>query len=237
MTNPNKIKVLIVDDSDIIKHSLRVFFNDYNFEVFVSNDGLEGIEKARLNIPTLILLDLMMPNFDGLKMLQVLKVLDDLKEIPVIVISGNTSKQNVLRAIEAGAVKVLSKPLHKELLKKAIREVLGDEILDKSKKNTVHTSQSDEEIAEQMKKFFLNSFTPKMEVLKGYIEAKNKQKSYEIIHQLKGAGTTAGFPTVTEISAKIEELLHSDTIPWEKVTELNAAMLKTFDEIETEVGV
>ncbi|RMD49886.1 MAG: response regulator, partial [Ignavibacteria bacterium] len=90
MADPNVIKVLVVDDSDIIKHSLRKFLSEYNFEVFVSNDGLEGIEKARTEKPNLILLDLMMPNFDGLKMLQVLKVFDEIKDIPVIVISGNT---------------------------------------------------------------------------------------------------------------------------------------------------
>ncbi len=236
MDEQNHIKVLIVDDSDIIKHSLRNFFRDYNFEVYVSNDGLEGIEKARLNKPHLIMLDLMMPNFDGLKMLQVLKVLDELKEIPVIVISGNTSKQNVLRAIEAGALKVLSKPLHKELLKKAVKEVLGEEILNKSKKMYPVVNTSENEMKDEMKKFFIDSFTPKMGDLKEYIASKNKQKAYEIIHQLKGAGTTAGFPAITEISTKIEELLLSDNVLWDKVEEYNNEILKTFETLELKAG-
>lgn len=234
MGESEKIRVLIVDDSDVIKFSLRNFFKEYDFEVIVSNDGLEGIEKARIHTPHVIFLDLMMPNLDGLKMLQVLKVLDELKDIPVIVISGNTSKQNVLRAIEAGAVKVLSKPLHKEQIKKSLREILGEEIFDRSRKLEVE-NETEEEMTKQMKKFFFNSFSSKIPLLKNYVNTKNKEKAYEIIHQLKGAGATAGFPAITETSIKVEELLNTENILWDKVAEFNDIIQKTFEDIEQEV--
>ena len=106
MGSNKKLSVLIVDDSDITRNSLRSFFEDYKLEVITCNDGLEGIQKALEYKPNLIFLDLLMPNLNGLKMLQVMKVIKDIKGIPVIVISGNTNKQNVMAAIEAVAEKV-----------------------------------------------------------------------------------------------------------------------------------
>ena len=44
--NKEQVKILVVDDSDIIRHSLKIFFSDYNFEVITCLDGLEGIQKA-----------------------------------------------------------------------------------------------------------------------------------------------------------------------------------------------
>lgn len=128
--------VLIVDDSDIIRHSLKNFFEDYKFQVVTCNDGLEGIQKAIKHKPRVIFLDLLMPNLNGLKMLQVIKVMDELKDIPVIVISGNANKTNVLAAIEAGAERVISKPLKKTIIIRNVNEVLGEEFLQNAKKKT-----------------------------------------------------------------------------------------------------
>jgi two-component system chemotaxis response regulator CheY len=232
--DPNeKITVLVVDDSNVIQYALKNFFREYNFEVFTSSDGLEGIEMARVHTPNVIFLDLMMPNLDGIKMLQVIRVLEELKDIPVVVISGNTSRGNVLKAIEAGATTVLSKPLHKEVLKKTLKEVLGDEILSRSKTRSISTKEEEEEIAEQMKKFFLNSFRNKIPALSEYVKKKNRDKVYEIVHQLKGAGTTAGFPEITEYSTKFEALLNASSIDWEQASRYNEIINKKFNEIST----
>ena len=116
INNGKKNKVLIVDDSDVILHTLKDFFEDYNFEVITCSDGLEGIQKAAEEKPDLIILDLMMPNIDGIKMLQVKNVLEDIQNIPVLVISANTAKRNVMAALEAGAHRVISKPLDQQLI-------------------------------------------------------------------------------------------------------------------------
>jgi CheY-like chemotaxis protein len=233
---PNeKITVLVVDDSDVIQHALKNFFREYNFEVFASSDGLEGIEMARVHTPNVIFLDLMMPNLDGIKMLQVLRVLEELKDIPVVVISGNTSRGNVLKAIEAGATTVLSKPLHKEILKKTLKEVLGEEVLSRSKTRSISTKE-EEEIAEQMKKFFFSSFKNKIPALSEYVKKKNRDKVYEIVHQLKGAGTTAGFPEITEYSTKFETILNNSPIDWEQALKYNQILNETFNNISEKIN-
>ncbi len=230
MEAKGKIKILVVDDSNVIQFALKNFFKDFDCEVFISKDGLEGIEMARLHKPDLIFLDLMMPNLDGIKMLQVLKVLDELKDIPVIVISGNTSRHNVLKAVEAGATKVLSKPLQKEIIKKILKEIFGNDIFN-GNKNLGVKSEDEKEIAEQMKKFFLSSFKGKMPALGEYVKKRDRERVYEIVHQLKGAGTTAGFPEITEYSTKFESLLNQPNIDWQKALEYNELITRKFNEI------
>jgi len=121
----NKIKVLIIDDNDSILQYLKTFLERYMFEVQTCIDGYEGIQYSAEFKPDIIFLDLMMPNIDGFKMLELKKVLNDIKDIPVIVISANAGRKNVLTAIEAGADRVLSKPINNNLLKATIDELLG----------------------------------------------------------------------------------------------------------------
>ncbi len=237
MENNGKITVLVVDDSDIIKHALKNFFREYNFDVYTSNDGLEGIQMAKNVKPNLIFLDLMMPNLDGIKMLQILKILDELKDIPVIVISGNTSRMNVLRALEAGANKVLSKPLHKENIKMALKEILGEELLRRSKKSSNISIADNNAMTEELKKIFYKNFKSKIPALKEYISQKNTEKAHEIVHQLKGGGTTAGFPKITEVSVKMEENLKSGEIDWDDLETKFDELQKLFGEIELKQAV
>ncbi len=201
--NNNKIKIMIVDDSDIIQHALKHFFEEYNCEVITCIDGLEGIRKAVEFKPNLIFLDLMMPNFDGLKMLQVKSVLNEIKDIPVIVISANTDKRNILSVVESGADRVISKPIRKEILIKNVKEILGDELFSNKRKIQISTKESDE-IKEELLKVFLKSFDTKKEKILNAISDKDRETLKTIIHELKGAGGMIGYQEITKISSEIE---------------------------------
>src|SRR5690606_27461327 len=193
-------KILIVDDSNIILYSLKNFFEEYNLEVITCLDGMEGIQKALEHKPSLIFLDLMMPNLDGVKMLQVIKLLDDLKNIPVIVISAKTDKKNVLAALEAGADKVISKPLQKEILLKYIREIVGEDFLKKSKDGEFISSAENNEIKWQLLEYFLHSFLLKKQAIIEAFEKRNVDLLKTIFHELRGAGGTIGYPELTDLS-------------------------------------
>ena len=86
---------------DIIRNSLKKFLSEYDVDVVTCSDGLEGLQRAVEIKPHLIFLDLLMPNLDGIRLLRVMKVLEDLKHIPVIIISGHTDKSNVLAVTES----------------------------------------------------------------------------------------------------------------------------------------
>ncbi len=123
----NNIKVLIIDDNYSILQYLKTLLERYGFVVKTSSNGYEGIQNSAEFKPDIIFLDLMMPNIDGIKMLQLKKVLNDIKDIPVIVISANAGRNNVIAAIEAGADRVLAKPINIKQLKAAVNELLNKE--------------------------------------------------------------------------------------------------------------
>ena len=212
--NHRPIRVLVVDDSDVILYALKHFFEDYNFDVITCIDGLEGLQKAVELKPNLIFLDLMMPNFDGLKMLQVKKVLQDIKDIPVIVISANTDRRNVLAAIEAGADKVISKPLQKEIIFRFVNELLGNRLVDKSllPQTIIETDQA--AIQKELVNVFLDSFIKKKEAILTGVQMRNTPVVKSIIHEIKGAGSTIGQPLLTEIAGEIDKKDISTETDW-----------------------
>lgn len=209
--------VLIVDDSEITRHALQSFFLDCNLNVITSNDGLEGVQKALEYKPVIIFLDLLMPNLNGVKMLQVIKVMDELKHIPVIVISGNTNKRNVLAAIEAGAERVISKPLKKEIIIFAVNEILGKDFLVKTKGDTRFLHKEDKELTRQLRHFFLNSFPEKERGIIESLKTKNIELLKLISHEIKGTGGAVGYPELTIMGGEIYGRLLEPKINWELI--------------------
>jgi len=231
MSSENKASVLIVDDSDIIRHLLKSFFSAYNFEVITCQNGLEGIQKAIEYKPCLIFLDLMMPNFDGIKMLQVIKVIDDLKSIPVIVISGNTNRTNVLSALEAGADRVISKPLQKDVIIKNINELLGHDFL-KKQKQTNYFIEDDKEFINHFRRIFLDNLPQKKQKILEGIETRNKEILEPVIHELKGTGGTIGYPSIGLICFDIEKALALPAVDWSFVNLKCQQIFAVIDSIE-----
>ena len=125
MTKKNSIKVLIIDDNISILQYLKTLLQRFNFEIKTSSNGYEGLQDSAEFKPDIIFFFFFMPNIDGIKMLQLKKVLNDIKEIPVIVISANAGRHNVLAAIEAGADRVLAKPINVKQLKATVNELIG----------------------------------------------------------------------------------------------------------------
>ena len=207
--------VLIVDDSEITRRALQSFFTGCKLNVITCNDGLEGVQKALQYKPVIIFLDLLMPNLNGVKMLQVIKVMDELKHIPVVVISGNTNKRNVLAAVEAGAERVISKPLKKEVIIKVVNEILGKEFLVKSKGNTKFSHKENEELIKQLRNFFLNTFPEKERGIIESLKTKNIELLKMISHEIKGTGGAVGYPELTVLGREIYGRLLEPQINWE----------------------
>ncbi len=207
--------VLIVDDSEITRRALQSFFTGCNLNVITCNDGLEGVQKALQYKPVIIFLDLLMPNLNGVKMLQVIKVMDELKHIPVVVISGNTNKRNVLAAVEAGAERVISKPLKKEVIIKVVNEILGKEFLVKNKGNTKFSHKENEDLVKQLRNFFLNTFPEKERGIIESLKTKNTELLKMISHEIKGTGGAVGYPELTVLGREIYGRLLEPEINWE----------------------
>ncbi len=231
-----KVKILVVDDSDIIRRTLAKFFEEYVVEVISCLDGLEGIQKALQHTPDLIFLDLIMPNLDGVKMLKVIKVIDDLKNVPVIVISGNTNKSNVLLAMESGADKVIPKPLQKETIINSVNEVLGNELLKNSKRTNL-TEQENKEILNHLSRIFMEHYPVKKLKIEKALETKNKDLLSELIHEMKGAGGTIGYPIISVICRDIEKTIELTIIDWSYVKAKSEQIFSIVEKIESSKSI
>jgi CheY-like chemotaxis protein len=227
-----KTTVLIVDDSDLICHTLKTFFSDFNLEVLTSHDGLDGIQKAAVNKPALIFLDLLMPNFDGIKMLQVIKVLDNLKNIPVIVISGNTNRTNVVTAIENGADRVISKPLQREIILKNVAEIFGEDFLARLKKPNLFSNNEIKDIKRELGEYFLSTFPQKKENILRALDEGDHDTLKFIMHEIRGIGGTMGYPNLSLLGSVIEDQLGGKYLNWEKLRVMCDQVFTAVREIE-----
>jgi two-component system cell cycle response regulator DivK len=94
-------RILVVEDNEMNRDMLTRRLERRGFHVSIAVDGSEGIEKARAEMPDLILMDLNLPRIDGLQATSALKLDGDTSRIPVIALSAHamvTDKENALRA-------------------------------------------------------------------------------------------------------------------------------------------
>jgi diguanylate cyclase (GGDEF)-like protein/PAS domain S-box-containing protein len=116
-------RLLMVDDQPIqIQVMHRVFREDC--EVFMATSGEQAIEHCLRSPPDLILLDLMMPGMDGIAVCQTLKRSPETAEIPILVITVQSDAIDQVKALEAGAVDFISKPVNPTLVRARVRTQL-----------------------------------------------------------------------------------------------------------------
>ena len=88
-------KILIIDDDPDVVIFLSTLLRDNGYETVEAEDGLEGLEKTKAEHPDLILMDLMMPQKSGISLLSELKNDDQLKNIPVIMVTGVSGETGI----------------------------------------------------------------------------------------------------------------------------------------------
>jgi len=118
------IKILSVDDSRTIRLIVTRALMAYDCVVIEAANGEEGLAAAARERPDLILLDITMPIMDGVTMLSILKEDATLKETPVIMLTAESGRENVLHVSKLGVNDYLVKPFRAEqLIEKAARTV------------------------------------------------------------------------------------------------------------------
>lgn len=109
MQSSTTAKVLLIEDEVLILRMYEKIFSFEGFNVITAVDGIEGLEKASDEKPNLILLDIMMPKMDGLRVLEQLKANSTTKGIPVVVLTNLSSDVVIKDAFAKGAVGYLVK--------------------------------------------------------------------------------------------------------------------------------
>lgn len=117
-------RILSIDDSKMVHMVVTKTLKPLNVEVITAINGQEGIEKAEKEKPDLILLDATMPVMDGIEALAALKANPATKDIPVLMLSADSGKDNVERATQLGALKFITKPFTGDALVASLSEFI-----------------------------------------------------------------------------------------------------------------
>lgn len=115
------MKILVVDDEALLVKGIRFNLQNEGYEVLTGSDGLEALQLAQEHNPDLIILDVMMPNMDGLTACARIREFSD---VPIILLTAKAEDMDKLLGFEHGADDYLTKPFNILELKARIRALL-----------------------------------------------------------------------------------------------------------------
>ena len=123
--NSSTETILVVDDDTDILALLEMSLTSDGFNVITASDGMEGLERAKTDLPDLILLDVMMPYMDGLQVIEKLKADRDTRSIPVLWLTAKSQTEDKLKGLETGGDDYITKPFGLREVSARINAVLG----------------------------------------------------------------------------------------------------------------
>src|SRR5687767_13082483 len=118
--------ILIVEDDPLMSRMYQKVFTFEGYQVELAENGEIGVEKAKTLKPTLMLVDVMMPKMNGLQVLEKLKLDNDTKTIPIIMLTNLAGQQDAEAALNKGAVKYIVKSEHEpKQIVDMVKEILA----------------------------------------------------------------------------------------------------------------
>ena len=116
--------ILVVDDNEANVDILQTRLEALGYAVITAYDGEEALERARTELPDLILLDIMMPKLDGLEVTRRLKADPTLPFIPIILVTAKADSRGIVAGLDAGGDEYLTKPINHAALAARVRSIL-----------------------------------------------------------------------------------------------------------------
>ena len=118
------LRVLVIDDEAPIRLLCRVNLEAEGIEVLEAADGPSGLEKARAEIPDVVLLDVMMPGLDGWRVAEELLDDDRTSAIPIVFLTARAELRDRARGLDLGGVDYVTKPFNPVELAPLVRDLL-----------------------------------------------------------------------------------------------------------------
>lgn len=122
----NKVQILIVEDDPLMARLYSKVFTIEGYEVVMAEDGEAGLSAVHKSVPTIMLLDVMMPKMNGLELLEKLKADPSTKKIPVIMLTNLAGQTDAEKAMTLGAVKYIVKSEYEpKAIVNMVKEILA----------------------------------------------------------------------------------------------------------------
>jgi CheY-like chemotaxis protein len=122
-----KPRILIAEDFEENRIALKLLLKHSGYDVIEAEDGRQAVEAVRREKPDLVLMDVTLPEIDGLQATREIRDQDEFRQIPIIIVSAHDNEEIRREAAEAGGTEYISKPIEIEDLKKLIERCLSAE--------------------------------------------------------------------------------------------------------------
>jgi len=128
-------KILIVDDTETMRLTQQMMLKDEDCDIEMASNGVEALKKIEQNKPDLVLMDIMMPEMDGIECCRQIKSNDSMSDIKVVMVTTRSEYARVKEAFAAGCDDYINKPINKEELLTKVNDLLKFVSLRKLLKN------------------------------------------------------------------------------------------------------
>ncbi len=118
-------RVLIVDDDEMVRIALVELLKPEGYEVRTASGGYEALENLNQNDYDLLVLDIIMPNMDGIELCKKIREKPKYKKTPIVFLTAKSSEEAKVAGVNAGANLFLSKPISPEKLLNILSDALG----------------------------------------------------------------------------------------------------------------
>ena len=119
-----EVHILVVEDSLTQAEKLRFILAKNEYRVSVAKDGLDALDKIKINMPDLIITDILMPKMDGYKLCEIIKNHKAYNKIPVILLTSLSDTRDVIRGLKSKADNFITKPYNESFLLSSIQHIL-----------------------------------------------------------------------------------------------------------------
>lgn len=123
MKSPRK-KMLVVEDNESNLFLLRYIFEKNRFKVYEAKDGLEGVNMAQEVTPDIIIMDLQLPEINGLEATQRIRSYDNLRDVPIMAVTSYAMPGDRQRALAAGCNGYIEKPIKTDTIVAEIESLM-----------------------------------------------------------------------------------------------------------------
>ena len=125
MSDPSKIKFLVVDDFSTMRRIVRNLLKELGYtNADEAEDGAVALQKLKAGDYDFVVSDWNMPNMDGLQLLQAVRAAANLKHLPVLMITAEAKKENIIAAAQSGASGYIVKPFTAATLNEKLVKIL-----------------------------------------------------------------------------------------------------------------
>lgn len=124
MTTPSNVRFLVVDDFATMRRILRNLLKELGYgNVDEAEDGVSALQKLRTQPFDFVVSDWNMPNMTGIELLRTIRADEQLKHLPVLMVTAEAKKENILAAAQAGASGYVVKPFTAAILDEKLKRI------------------------------------------------------------------------------------------------------------------